>query len=183
MNDNQILEVHSRWVYNFMGILLEAQASFISSHLCILFKNYSQILVILKPYTLRRNWHDTALDANECVWWIDSFIANLGHPLCGCPVNAEFSISNEERQNSSFHFFFFFFPKCFFFFFFFFLKWASSMWLCCTPMAQVLHAPPNNGFSAFWKQTILDSVPFGNKRKIVIHIFQSSKKKKNRKPE
>ena len=102
MNDNQILEVHSRWVYNFMGIISEAQASFSFSHLCILFKNYSQILVILKPYTERRNWHDTALDANECVWWIDSFIANLGHPLCGCPVNAGFSISNEERQNSSF---------------------------------------------------------------------------------
>ena len=44
-------------------------------------------------------------------------------------------------------------------------------------MAQILHAPPNNGFSAFWKQTILDLAPFGNKRKIVIHIFQSSKKK------
>ena len=44
-------------------------------------------------------------------------------------------------------------------------------------MAQILYAPPNNGFSAFWKQTILDLAPFGNKRKIVIHIFQSSKKK------
>ena len=29
MNDNQILVVHSRWVYNFMGIILEAQVSFI----------------------------------------------------------------------------------------------------------------------------------------------------------
>ena len=67
MNDSQILEVHSRWVYNFMGIILEAQTSFSFSHSCILLKNYSQILVILKPYTERRNWHDTALDANECV--------------------------------------------------------------------------------------------------------------------
>ena len=72
MNDSQILEVHSRWVYNFMGILLGVQASFIFSHLCILFKNYSQILVILKPYTEIRNWHDTALDANECVMYIHS---------------------------------------------------------------------------------------------------------------
>ena len=29
MNDNQILVVHSRWVYNFMGIILEAPVSFI----------------------------------------------------------------------------------------------------------------------------------------------------------
>ena len=47
MNDNQILVVHSRRVYNFMGIL-EAQVSFICSLLCILFKNLFQILVILK---------------------------------------------------------------------------------------------------------------------------------------
>ena len=67
MNDSQILEVHSRCVYNFMGILLGAQASFIFSHLCILFKNYSQILVIFKPYTETSNWHVIALYANECV--------------------------------------------------------------------------------------------------------------------
>ena len=29
IHDNQILVVHSRWVYNFMGIILEAQVSFI----------------------------------------------------------------------------------------------------------------------------------------------------------
>ena len=27
MNDNQILVVHSRWVYNVMGMILEAQVS------------------------------------------------------------------------------------------------------------------------------------------------------------
>ena len=38
MNDNRILVVHSRLVYNFMGMILEAQVSFIFSFLCILFK-------------------------------------------------------------------------------------------------------------------------------------------------
>ena len=52
MNDNQMLVVHSRWVYNFMGIILEAQVSLIFSLLCILFKNQFQILVIFKPYVL-----------------------------------------------------------------------------------------------------------------------------------
>ena len=31
LNDNQILVVHSRWVYNFMGIILEAQVFCLSS--------------------------------------------------------------------------------------------------------------------------------------------------------
>ena len=35
-------------MYNFMGIIFEAQVSFIFSLLCILFKNLFQILVILK---------------------------------------------------------------------------------------------------------------------------------------
>ena len=52
MNDNQILVVHSRWVYNFMGIIFEAQVSLIFSLLCIPFKNLFQILVIFKPYVL-----------------------------------------------------------------------------------------------------------------------------------
>ena len=83
MNDNQILIVHSRWVYNFMGIILQAQVSFIFSLLCILFKNLFQILVIFKPYTLEETFIEKALHANECVRWIEAFIANLGHPLWG----------------------------------------------------------------------------------------------------
>ena len=81
MNDNTILVVHSRWVYNFMGIILEAQVSFIFSLLCIPFKNLLQILVILKPYVLEKTAIEKALNANECVRWIEPFIANLGHPL------------------------------------------------------------------------------------------------------
>ena len=83
MNDNQILVVHSRWVYNFMGIILEAQVSFIFSLLCILFKNDFQILVIFKPYTLEETVIEKALHANECERWIEAFIANLEHPLWG----------------------------------------------------------------------------------------------------
>ena len=44
----QILIVHSRGVYNFIGMILVAQVSFFSSLLCIFFKNY--FLAILKPY-------------------------------------------------------------------------------------------------------------------------------------
>ena len=56
MNDNQILVVHSRWVYNFMGIILEAQVYF--SLLCIIFQIQFQILVIFKPYVyVRRDRH------------------------------------------------------------------------------------------------------------------------------
>ena len=83
MNDNKILVVHRRWVYNFMGIILEAQVSFIFSPLCILFTNLFQILVICKPYTLEETVIEKALHANECVRGIEAFIANLGHPLWG----------------------------------------------------------------------------------------------------
>ena len=83
MNDNQILLAHSKWVYNFMGINLEAQVSFIFPLLCILFKNLFQILVILKYYVLEETVIEKALDANECVRSIEAFIANLGHPLWG----------------------------------------------------------------------------------------------------
>ena len=83
MDDIQILVVHSRWVYNFMGIILEAQVSVIFSLLCILFKNLFQSLVIFKPYCGGRKSIEKALHANECVRWIEEFIANLGHPLWG----------------------------------------------------------------------------------------------------
>ena len=53
----QILVVHSRGVYNFMGIILEAHVSFIFSLLCILFKNLFQILAIFKPYCDGRDLH------------------------------------------------------------------------------------------------------------------------------
>ena len=42
-----------------------------------------QILVIFKPYTLEETIIEKALHANECVRWIEAFIANLEHPLWG----------------------------------------------------------------------------------------------------
>ena len=54
-------------MYSFMGIILEAQVSFIFSLLCILFKNLFQILVILKPYVLEKTAIEKTLNANECV--------------------------------------------------------------------------------------------------------------------
>ena len=57
--------------------------SFISL-LCVLFKCFFlQILVIFKLYTLKETVIEKALHANECVRWIDAFIADLGHPLWG----------------------------------------------------------------------------------------------------
>ena len=53
-------------MYNFMGIILEAQVSFIFSLLCILFKILFQILGIFKPYTLEETVIVKALHANEC---------------------------------------------------------------------------------------------------------------------
>ena len=83
MTDNHILVVYSRWVYNLMGIILEANVSLIFSPLCILFKIEFQILVIFKPYTLEETVIENALHANECERWIEAFIAYMGHPLWG----------------------------------------------------------------------------------------------------
>ena len=47
-------------MYNFMGIILEAQVSF------ILFKNNFQSLVIFKPYVVKEPVIEKALHANEC---------------------------------------------------------------------------------------------------------------------
>ena len=82
MKYNQIFVIHSRGVYNFMGIILERQVSFILSVLCIIFKNYVQILVIFFTYVLEKMAIKIELHANVCVRWIEAFIANLGNPLC-----------------------------------------------------------------------------------------------------
>ena len=50
MDDIQILEVHSRGVYNFMGMILVVLLSFIFLLLCVLFKNWFQIMDILCTY-------------------------------------------------------------------------------------------------------------------------------------
>ena len=78
MNDNQIWVEHTGWVYKFMGIILEAQVSFIFSLLRIIFKNLFQILVIFKPYCGGRKSIEKALHANECVRWIDASLMRKG---------------------------------------------------------------------------------------------------------
>ena len=88
MNDNQSLVVHSRWVYNFMGIILEAQVSFIFSFMYSFQKLVSDF-GDLETLCIRR---DSYRESTACKWvymrWIEAFIANLGHPLWGSAVNA-----------------------------------------------------------------------------------------------
>ena len=61
----KILVVHSRGVYNFMGMILVAQVSLFFSLLCILFKNLFQILAIFKPYCGERDLHK---ESTKCKW-------------------------------------------------------------------------------------------------------------------
>ena len=65
----QILIVHSRGVYNFVGMILVAHVSFLLLLLlCILFKNELQILTIFKPYTVVKEIPiKKTINANECV--------------------------------------------------------------------------------------------------------------------
>ena len=81
----QLLVVHSRGVYNFMGIILEGQVSFFFfrfhaffSKFIFRFWPFSNPTVVELEETLEK-----ALNANACVRWIDAFVANLGHPLWG----------------------------------------------------------------------------------------------------
>ena len=75
MNDNQILVVHSRWVYNVMGITLEAQVSFI----CFAFMHSFQKIILdfgdFQTLYGGRKSIEEALHANECVRWMEAFIA------------------------------------------------------------------------------------------------------------
>ena len=52
MNDNHILVVHSRWVYNFMDIIWRHRCLSFFGFYAFFSKNSFQILVIFKPYTL-----------------------------------------------------------------------------------------------------------------------------------
>ena len=78
MNDNQILIVHSRWVYNFMGIILEAQVSISFFRFYAFLSDFGDFQTLYGGRKSIEKAH-----ANECVKWIQAFIANLGHPLWG----------------------------------------------------------------------------------------------------
>ena len=88
----QILVVHSRGVYNFMGIILEAQVSFIFSALCILFNISFRFWPFSNPTVVEETFIEKALNANECVRRIEALIALI----MGLTVNAGISIWNEE---------------------------------------------------------------------------------------
>ena len=95
----QILVVHSRGVYNFRGMILVAQVSFIFSILRILFKNLFQILAIFKPYCVGER--DLHTDSTKCKWVCEmnrGIHCKSGTSFMGQAVNAGIGISNEERQ-------------------------------------------------------------------------------------
>ena len=79
-----MLVVHNRGVYNFMGMILVAQVfffffAFMHSLHKISFRFWSfPNRTVMNEISIKK-----ALNANECVRWIETFIANLGHPLWG----------------------------------------------------------------------------------------------------
>ena len=83
----QILVVHSRGVYNVMGIILEAQVSFFFLLFSRFYAFFSKISFRFWPFSnptvVEEASIEKALHANECVRWIKAFIATLGHPLWG----------------------------------------------------------------------------------------------------
>ena len=77
----QILAVHSRGVYNFIGIILEAR---FFSHFYAFFSKISlRFWPFSNPTVVEETSIEKALNANECVRWIEAFIANMGHPSWG----------------------------------------------------------------------------------------------------
>ena len=92
MNDNQILVLHSRWVYNFMAIILEAQVFFIPPPPPTFMHSFQQqkkkkkkkkkqIFVIFIAYVLLETVIEKALCKLVCEMNIEAFIPNLGQPL------------------------------------------------------------------------------------------------------
>ena len=47
------------------------------------FMHFVIFLAIFKPYVMEETIIEKHYNANECVRWIEAFIANLGHPLWG----------------------------------------------------------------------------------------------------
>ena len=79
----QILVVHSRWVYNFMGIILEAQVSFSFSLLCIIFKKNFSDFGDFQTLCVRRDSHRESTTCKLVCEMNRAFIPNLGHPIRG----------------------------------------------------------------------------------------------------
>ena len=97
MNDNQILVVHSRWVYNFMGIILEGQVSFIA-----FMHSFQKLLSDFGDFQTLYVRRDRHRESTTCKWVCEmnrGIHCKSGTSFMGLAVNARISISNEERQN------------------------------------------------------------------------------------
>ena len=99
MNDNQILVLHSRWVYNFMGIILEAQVSFAFMHS---FQKLVSDFGDFQTLYVRRDGHR---ESTTCKWVFEmnrGIHCKSGSSFMGLTVNAGISIWNEECSWSIF---------------------------------------------------------------------------------
>ena len=85
-------------MYNFMGIILEAQVSFIFSLLCILFKNLVSDFGDFQTLYVRRDRHreSTTCKCQECEEMNRGIHCKSGSSFMRLAVNAGISISNEE---------------------------------------------------------------------------------------
>ena len=99
MNDNHILVVHSRRVYNFMGIILEAQMSF---KIFAFMHSFHKLVSDFGNFQTLRVGSDSHRDSTtyKRVCEMNRGIhCKSGSSFMGLAVNAGLSISNEERQN------------------------------------------------------------------------------------
>ena len=101
---NQILVVHSRWVYNFMGIILEAQVSSFFRFYAFLSKIGLRYWWISNPIW----WNKVHRESTTCKWvcdsvrWMEAFVANLGHPLWGSQSMQDLASLMRKAEHSSF---------------------------------------------------------------------------------
>ena len=98
----QILVVHSRGVYNSMGIILEAQLGvfllFFPRFYAFFSHKKFRSWPFSNPTVVVETSIEKALNANECVRWIEAFIANLGHPLWGSQSMQELASLMKEGR-------------------------------------------------------------------------------------
>ena len=99
MNENQILVVHSRWVYNFTGIILEAQVSLIFPIFCINFKNLVSDFGNFQTLCVIKDSHRESTTCKLVCEMNRGIHSKSGSSFMGLGVNAGLSISNEETQN------------------------------------------------------------------------------------
>ena len=131
-----------------MGIILEAQVSFSFSLLCILFQISFRCWPFSNPTVVEETSIEKALNANECVRWIEAFIANLGHPLWGSQSMQELaSLMRKGRK--------FLIPNansC--------IDWEPHKWCPRFAMNASIHLTHSFAFSAFSMEVSSTTVGF-----------------------